>query len=261
MAWSVCARLQQMQRLQHAANLACMHACMVHKIFLGMSQETMIKILTSPNPNILSCTIFSSSPATLEIWERKIQSFLTLSMRVCLCVCTLYRHAEVRPGQDTAAACSTRQSEIHIYSMVYSYATFQSANLQAAKQYLATKCMYQWLYMLKGSWLGYHHEGVCLWYICFKKVSQIKEMCHLKRGASVFWNWWMDWSPHTDTLSNPGKTCHSYHSQLYKLESRFVCIYMYTPVHCYIYFKNKMFADHQLLVVNLWENKDLRNWC
>jgi hypothetical protein len=152
MAWSVCARLQQMQRLQHEANLACMHACMVHKIFLGMSQETMIKILTSPNPNILSCTIFSSSPATLEIWERKIQSFLTLSMRVCLCVCTLYRHAEVRPGQDTAAACSTRQSEIHIYSMVYSKATFQSANLQAAKQYLAIKCMYQWLLAWLPSW-------------------------------------------------------------------------------------------------------------
>jgi hypothetical protein len=183
MAWSVCAWLQQMQRLQHAANLACMHAWLVHKIFLGMSQGNhdqnsdllQSKHLVMHNLFLLPCHI-----GDMREKDTQLSVSLSLSMLVCLCVCTLYRHAEVRPGQNTAAQGKVKSISIlwlYISMQHFNISEFQSAGSQTVPGYRVHASMALYAQVLL-AWLPSWDVCLCVWHICFKKVSQIKEMCH-----------------------------------------------------------------------------------
>jgi hypothetical protein len=105
---------------------ACMHVwsmCMVHKIFLDISRGTMIKTLTSSNPNILSCTakyFFSSSPSrAMHIGDRRERGgglrerrSRALSVIVCVHFISMHKCGLVKRDCKLRGHCTTSESEI-----------------------------------------------------------------------------------------------------------------------------------------------------
>jgi hypothetical protein len=166
-----------------ACSQSCMHARMVGPQDLPWHVTGKPWSKLWPPPIQTSCHA-QSFPPPLPHWryerERYTAFSLSLSMLVCLCVCTLYRHAEVRPGQNTAAQGKVKSISIlwlYISMQHFNISECQSAGSQTVPGYRVHASMALYAQVLL-AWLPSWDVCLCVWHICFKKVSQIKEMCH-----------------------------------------------------------------------------------